>query len=270
MKAIWSGSLDFGLVSIPIKLYTAVMEHSLGFTLLCGKCLTPIKYERFCSVCKKEIPWADVVKGIKLSDGKYFVITQEKLAKLKPEKTDSIAIAEFVNINEIPMIYFASHYCIVPSKEGEKSYFLFKKALEVTNKVAIGTFVMKEKQYVCSISSYDQALLLTTLHYDYEVRKLHKISVLAKAPKLSASELMLAKKLIMGLSKKTFEITHFKDEFAAKLLKAIKSGKSKKIAVSQEYRPMRKPSKEKTLLSTLKASLAEKQIIKKEKAKKKK
>ncbi len=155
MKAIWDGSLSFGLVTIPIRLYSATESHSLGFKVLCGKCHNPLSYTRYCPKCKKEVPWEDVIKGLKLPSGKYFIATPEKIKELKPEKTDTISVVEFVDKDEIDFIYLKNNYYLAPTKKSENAYFLFQKALEASHKVGIGTFVMRDKEYVCTITPYE-------------------------------------------------------------------------------------------------------------------
>ena len=170
MKSIWKGSISFGLVTIPVRLYSAVQEHVLGFKMLHNKCHTPITMKRWCDHCKKEVAWDDIVKGLKLEDGSYFILTQEKLKELKPTTTDAISIVEFVDASQIQAIYLEHHYYLGPEKSGENAFFLFKKALEDSGKVAIGTFVMRDKEYACVINPYSKTLLLTTLNYAYEIR----------------------------------------------------------------------------------------------------
>ena len=128
MKSIWKGSISFGLVTIPVRLYSAVKEHAIGFTLLHNKCHTPITYKRWCEHCKKEVPWADVVKGLKQEDGSYAILTQEKLKELKPKTTDSVSIVEFVSANQIETIYLEHHYYLGPEKAGEKSFYFLKSS----------------------------------------------------------------------------------------------------------------------------------------------
>lgn len=263
MKSIWNGSISFGLVSININIYSAIQEHTLGFKLLCKKCHTPITYERWCKNCNKEVAWHDVVKGLKLPDGTYFILTQEKLHELRAVKTDTIDIKEFVDAGEIKPIYLESHYYIVPAKLAEKTYFLFKRALEETNKVAIGQFVMRDKEYICVIKPQDNVLLLSTLHYSYEIRDLSGVAVLKKEPKIDIQELKLAEQLISKLTRKKFNLDQYKDSFAENVLKELKkkqkeskSGKSKKTGKTKkqtEIRPANK--KESNLITSLRQSL---------------
>jgi DNA end-binding protein Ku len=223
----------------------------LGFRLLCGKCHTPLHYRRWCSKCKKEIEWEDVAKGIEISKGKFFVLTKEKLERLKPEKSDAVDIVEFVDKGMIDPIFFDRHYYIAPEKAKEKAYFLFREVLEAAAKVAVGRFVMREKEYVCAIESYKKGMLLTTLNYLYEIRDINKIEELKTAPKLKKEELKLAKELINKLYEKEFDISEFKDTFAEKLKELIKKMlKGEEIAVKKA-----KPEEKKTLMEALKASI---------------
>jgi len=245
MKSIWNGSINLGLVNIPVKLYSAIEPQTIKFRLLCGKCHTPIKYKRWCPKCKKEVSWQNTVKGFELSKGKYYILTKEKLEKLKPEKTDSIEIIEFVNSKQIDPIYFDKHYFVIPEKEKEKAYFLFKETLSATAKTAIGKIILKDKEHICSIESYKNGMLLTTLNYAYEIRDITKIPELKTAPRLSKEELKLAKQLINEFYEKEFDATKFRDTFAEKLKQAIKG------TIKREIKKPRKMN----LIKALKASI---------------
>ena len=257
MKSIWKGSISFGLVTIPVRLYSAVQEHVLGFKMLHSKCHTPITIKRWCDHCKKEVPWSDIVKGLKLEDGSYFILTQEKLKELKPETTDAISIVEFVDAGQIEPIYLEHHYYLGPEKEGENAFFLFKKALEDSGRVAIGTFVMRDKEYACVINPYSDSMLLTTLNYSYEIRDIKEVPNLKAPKKLEASELKLASQLIDQLTVKKFNLAQFKDTFAQQLKAAIKKGKKEKVRTKAKATPVVKKKKEtdKSLVTALRASL---------------
>jgi DNA end-binding protein Ku len=254
MQALWQGDISFGLVSIPIKLYTATKEHVLGFNVLCKKCHSPLHYERWCPKCKKEVDWNDTVKGLKLPSGKVFIINQDELKKLKPEKTDTIDIVEFIKTDQVNPIYFKNHYYMAPTKKGEKSFYLLQKALENEKKAAIGRFVMRDKEYTCLIQPYANILLLTTLNYAYEIRPAEKVSSVKKI-QVNPAELKLAKTLINKLTKKKFDISKFKDTFAQELKKRIeRSTKGKKIKTEEPV--SKKQTKKEPLLEALKASLS--------------
>lgn len=130
MKAIWQGTLSFGLVNIPVSLYSAVEAQALGFTMLCATCNNPITYKRWCNHCEKEVEWSNIVKGLKIKKDTYFVLTQENLHKLKPTKTDAINIVEFVDPSLIDPIYLEKHYYLAPKKRAKKHiFFLYKPYL---------------------------------------------------------------------------------------------------------------------------------------------
>lgn len=123
MKAIWQGTLSFGLVNIPVSLYSAVEAQALGFTMLCATCNNPITYKRWCNHCEKEVEWSNIVKGLKIKKDTYFVLTQENLHKLKPTKTDAINIVEFVDPSLIDPIYLEKHYYLAPKRK-VKTHFI--------------------------------------------------------------------------------------------------------------------------------------------------
>lgn len=251
MKAIWKGSISFGLIDIPIELYSAIESHALGFTLLHAKCHTPLKYHRWCSKCDKEVLWDETVKGIKKSNGKYVIFTQEMLHTLRPEKTEMITIVEFVATDQIDILYLNSHYYVAPLKNNV-AYSLFVKALENLDKVAIGRFIMRDKEYTCVLQPYSNHLLLTTLHYNYEIRGLNKLLV-EKPKRLEPAELKLAEAIITKLSVKKLDMSKFKDTFAQEI-KALLHKKTTKVPKNvkkSKTSPRKKPS----LTDSLKESL---------------
>lgn len=249
MKAIWTGSISFGLVSIPIKLYSAIQHHTVNFKLLHKKDNSPIKYKRFCEKENKEVEWKDISKGLEISKDKFLIMSKEEIEKLKPAKSDLIEIVEFIDTNHVDPIYFNSHYFMAPQKEKEKAYFLFKEVLQSTNKIAIARFTMKEKQHVAVISSYKNGLLLSTLNYSYEIKDIKGIEELKSPPELKKPEIKLAEELINKLYKPSFNIQEFKDEFLEQLKEAIKKKEKGVIEIKEEVKP------HKNLVEALKASL---------------
>ena len=254
MKPSWKGSLTFGLVDINVELYSAIAPHIIGFKLLHSTCLKPITYHRWCAHCKKEVAWQEIEKGIQLKDGTFFVMTPANLKKLKPKRTENIAITEFVDTQSIDPILFNEHYYVAPSTVSYQHYafFLFASAMADINKVAVGQFVMRDKEYVVAIRPYKNILLLTTLNYSYEVKKLAAVEDLKK-PKIDAKELKLAEQLIDSLATTTFDIKKYKDTFATELVKKISKLK-KGIAIPAEKKRIEK-RKEPSLLQALQASI---------------
>ena len=252
MKAIWSGSISFGLLNIPVNLYSAISEHKFGFKILCGTCHTPLKNIRWCEHCKKAVAWDDTVKGFKKSDGGFAIMTKEEIERLKPEKMDILEITEFVPQPQIEMLYISEHYYMAPQNAKDKAFYLFAQALEKAKKVAIGTFVMRDKEYVVAISFYKNILLLNTLHYQYEIRSF-ELKEMKKA-KVTKEELDLALLLINKLTHKTFKLDAYKDHFVERLKKALKTAKKAKPGKIKKV-VTKKATKEKTLVSSLKESL---------------
>lgn len=252
MKALWSGSISFGLVEIPIKLYSAVTPRTTAFTLLCGTCHHPIKYKRWCDHCQKDVQWHNIVKGVEVKKGSYVVFTQKRLLTLKPLTTDAISIVEFVDTHALDPLHWQTPYYVAPAKQGEKAYYLLLHALEKVGKCAIGTFVMRDKEHVCVIFPYKNVLVLTTLYYAHEVKR----PELQQEPsaKINPAELSMAVKLIEQLSRPKFDITRFKDTFVQRLSAHLKKPKKKKIK-GAEIRALPKVPKEQNLLTLLETSL---------------
>ena len=253
MKSIWNGSISFGLVNIPIKLYSAIESKSFSFKMLDKEHHSPIKYKRVSEKTGKEVPWADIVKGVEVSKGKFFVPTKEQIDAIKPEKSDTIDIVDFVDQDQIDPVYFNSHYYVGPAKEKEKTYFLFKEILQTTARTALGRFVMREKEYVCTIKAYKEGLLLTTLNYSYEVRDIKGVDNVMSSSKIGQPELKLAAELINKLYQDKFNIDQFKDTFAEEMEKIM--AKAAKGEVIESAKVTKKAKKEDNLIAALKASL---------------
>jgi DNA end-binding protein Ku len=252
MKVIWQGAITFGLVNIPIKLYAATQEHVLGFTLLHSYCHTPVKYHRWCPHCKKEITWQQTVKGLEIKDGTYVVLTKEMLEKLRPQKTETIQIVEFVKTDQVDPLYLNHHYYVAPGKKNNMAYTLFMKALSKVDKVAIGRFVMRDKEYTCALRPSGDHLLLTTLHYSYEIKKIEELENSTNI-KITPQELKLAEELIQKLTVKKFDMSKFKDTFAQEIKKLLQSKKGKKTRISKKKKE--RAEKAPSLMQSLRASL---------------
>src|SRR5215204_5301915 len=160
MRAIWSGSISFGLVNIPVKLVSAVQSEEIDFDMLAKKDLAPIHYARIDSRTGDEVPWKDIVKGYQYAKGKYVVVEEEDFKKASPEKSRSIDIIQFVKEDEIDPIYYEKPYYIIPGKGADKSYKLLLKALEETGTVGVAEFMMRNREHICALKPYEGALLL--------------------------------------------------------------------------------------------------------------
>lgn len=251
MRALWNGNLSFGLVNIPIELYTAVQSQTMDFDILHEKCKTKLQYQRWCPTCKKVVPWQDVVKGLKV-DHSYAVFSQADLKKLMPETTAAITIFECVDQKSISPIYFDHHYYAAPGKsKNEHPFMLFVSALQSMNKIAIGAGVLRNKEYVFAIQPYQDILLITTLNYEYEIRDAKSLAP-AKKSAISAKEVTLAKELLMRLYAKKFDMSVYKDTFKQKIEKALRAKKTTKVK-----QPTRKKAATTPETKTTRANLLE-------------
>lgn len=249
MRAIWSGSIGFGLVNIPIKLYSAIQESDLDLDMLDKKDHANIKFQRINEKTGKVVQWANIIKAYNL-DGQYVVLSDEDFQKAMPEKTKSIDIMAFVEEGEVDAMLYDTPYFIEPDKSGARAYALLWSALHKTGKAGLGSFVLRSKESLCLIRAADEALVVQKIRFAEEIRKTDQLNI----PKLTSkpNELKMALSLIDQLTEK-FDISAYKDTYADKLMKLIKAkAKGKKVAV-----PHMKVvhSKAKDLMSQLKASL---------------
>jgi len=245
MKAIWKGSIALALVNIPVKVYSAIAPKEVSFRLLCGKCGTPLKYKRYCPKCKREVVWQEVKHGLEISKGKYIIIDEAKLKKIKPEKTDLIEIIAFLDESQIDPIYYSTPYWVVPEKKHAKAYFLLYQSMQLLAKVALVRWVMSHKEHIGLLKPYKGVLLLRGLHYAYEIKK-PAFPELAERIKINKKELELSVQLIKKFIKEEVNLEKFKDTFVTKLKQLILG----KIKPKEEVKP--KPEK---LLKALEASL---------------
>ena len=252
MRPIWSGSISFGLINIPVKLLSAVQSQELDFDMLSKKDMAPIHYARIDSETGKEVEWKDIVKGYQYAKGKYVIVTDEDFAKASPEKSKSINIAQFVKEEEIDPVFYEKPYYIVPAKGAEKSYRLLLEALKEAKSVGIAEFMLRNREHVCAIKPYQDVLLLNQMRYQEEIKEAPEVA-LPEGEKISQKELELAVKLVEQLSEH-FEPTAYKDTYIQALKKLIKDkAAGKKIRIA-EPKP-ETPVNVKDLMEVLKQSL---------------
>jgi DNA end-binding protein Ku len=250
MRSIWTGSIGFGLVNIPIKLFTATQSSSLNFDMLDSKDLSNIKFKRVNENTQKEVAYENIVKGYML-DGKYVVIDKTDFAKAAPEKSSHVEIIQFVEQAEINPLYFEAPYYLKPEKTGSRAYVLLREALAKSGKVGLGTFVMRDKEHLCMIMALDDLLVLNRLRFPEEIRQPDELDI--PKTKSKPEEIKMAVSLIDQLTK-PFDPTMFKDDYTDKLLKIIKAkAKGKDVP----FKPLKVVhSKSKDLMEQLQASLS--------------
>ena len=234
MKAIWKGNISLGLINIPIKLYSATEEDNVKFRELHSKCGTPLEHKRWCPKCKVEVPWNEVTKGFEISTGVYVPVTKEEINEIKLKGIKSIELLGFVNKEEIPIIYFDKHYFLGPQEDKEIAFFILKKAMKSTGKVAIGRLIIRSKERIVLIEPYKDGLLLTTLFYNYEIRDIEKVDFISESIEVNENQVNMAKQLINSYTTK-FDMSKYKDRFAEALKELIeKKIKGEKIGENEK------------------------------------
>ena len=250
MRAIWTGAIGFGLVNIPIKLYSAVQDSELDLDMLDKKDHANIKFRRVNEHTGKEVPWENIVKGYKL-DGRYVVLDDDDFKKASPEKTKIIEIKEFIDLTDIDSMFYEVPYYLEPDKSGSKAYVLLRDALRKTGKAGFGSFVMRNKEELVLIKPHEKILLLNRIRWAQEIRSTEEIKIPAGESK--PAEMKMAIELIKQLSG-PFDIRKYKDTYSNELLKLIKA---KAKGGKQAKSPLRivHSTKSSDLLSQLQASL---------------
>ena len=198
-RAIWKGSISFGLVNIPIALYAATRREELKFRLLRKTDLSPVNYKRVAEKDGKEVPWDQIVKGYEYEKGKYVVLQEEDFQRVDLEATQTVDIQDFVDLEEIDPMFFYKPYYLEPQKGGDKAYALLRDALKDTNKVGVAKVVIKTRQYLAGVKPEDGALVLELMHFADELADPEKLHV-PKKLEVGKREMNMAKSLIGSMS----------------------------------------------------------------------
>ena len=251
--SIGSGTISFGLVSIPVKLYTAASGGGVSFNLLHAKCGSRIKQQTFCPVCNEVVERGALVKGYEFQKDQYVRFTDEELKSLEGEASKVIDIAEFVPLPSVDPIYFEKTYYLGPDKGGEKPYRLLADAMAKTDRVALATFVMRGKESLVLIRPAQDGLMLHTMYFADEVRDFGEIEK-GKSVKLRDGELQLAERLIDELSHAEFKPEQYRDDYRDRVLALAESKVEGKEITAQA--PEAQRAQVIDLMDALKQSLA--------------
>ena len=256
MRAIWKGSISFGLVNIPIALYPATKREELKFRLLREKDLSPVNYKRVAEKDGKEVPWDQIVKGYEYEKGKYVVLKDEDFQRVDLEATQTVDIQDFVEIEQIDPMYFYKPYYLEPQKGGDKAYVLLRDALESTNKVGIAKVVIKTRQYLAGVKPKDGVLILELMHFAEELADPGKLH-LPKNLEPGKRELDMAKALVGSMSAK-WNPEKYHDDYREALMEVIEEkveAGGREIEEKPKKAPV--PTKVIDLVSVLQQSLQE-------------
>lgn len=220
--SIGSGTISFGLVSIPVKLYTAASSQSVSFNLLHSKCGNRIRQQRFCPVCNEVVERDDLVRGYEFAKDQYVKVGDEELQALESEASKAIEIAEFVPLSQVDPIYFEKSYYLGPDKGGEKPYRLLSDAMAQAGKVALAKFVMRGKENLVLVRSAQNGLMLHSMYFADEVRSFDDIAK-GESAKITGAETNLALRLIEELSSDEFDPGRYGDEYRQRVLDLVAS-----------------------------------------------
>jgi DNA end-binding protein Ku len=253
MRSIWKGAIDFGMVTIPVKLYSATEQKDVRFRLLHKKDLSPIVEKRFCVAEDKEVPWDDLVRGYEVRTGEFVAVDPKEIEDEKPENDHTIDIGDFVELEEIDPIYFEKTYFLEPAEFGAKPFVLLKKALEETGRVAVAKVTIRSKERLATLRSYEGTLVLETMYWPDEIRSVSELSLpTASKAAPSPKEVQMARSLVESLSGR-FDPKAYRDQFRLALQELIE----RKAAGESRNARRRKPEKKVVdLMAALEESLA--------------
>jgi DNA end-binding protein Ku len=253
-RAIWKGSISFGLVNIPIALYPATRKEELKFRLLRKSDLSPVNYKRVAENDGKEVPWDQIVKGYEYEKGKYVVLKDEDFDRVDLEATQTVDIQDFVDVDEINPMFFYKPYYLEPQKGGDKAYALLRDALKDSNKVGIAKVVIKTRQYLAGVKPENDALVLELMHFADELADTGKLHV-PKKVEVGKREMNMAKSLIDSMSSK-WDPSKYRDDYREALMDVIE-GKVEADGKEIKEKPKKapKPTKIIDLVSVLQKSL---------------
>ena len=262
-RPIWNGTISFGLLNVPVQLYSGERSVDLHFRMLDSRDNAPVRYERVNSETGEEVPWKEIVKGFEYSKGSYVVIDEEDIRKAAPEATESVEIEAFVERAEIDPMYFEKPYYLVPGKKAEKGYVLLREVLAKTGKVGIARVVIRTRQYLAALSPRGDALMVDLMRFPQEIVKADEFTLPkgnSKSYRVTPQEVAMATQLIEAMTKK-WDPDDYKDEFRAQLRKIIdeqvarQSGKKVRAHKTEDTEPAEATTNVVDFMELLKKSL---------------
>lgn len=255
-RSIWKGSIAFGLVNIPVELYSAVRDHRPRFRLLHAKDEAPVRYERVCQREGKPVAWEELVKGYEYEKGQFVVLTKDDFKTAALRKTKTVDILDFVNADEIDERYFETPYYLQPGKGAERSYALLREAIRESGRIGIGKIILREVQHLAAIEAIDDAMVLTMMRFADELADLEDFTFPSTAG-IRKPELAMARQLVESLSAE-WDPAKYTDEYRDNLMRVIKGkiqGREPRLKAREEPRGADVID----LMSRLKASLEQRE-----------
>jgi len=258
MRAIWKGSISFGLVNIPIALYPATRKEELKFRLLRASDHSPVNYKRVAEHDGKEVPWDQIVKGYEYEKGKFVVLGEKDFQRVDLEATQTVDIQDFVDVDEIDPMYFYKPYYLEPQKGGDKAYVLLREALAEGKKVGIAKVIIKTRQYLAGVKATKHALVLELMHFAEELSDAEKLNV-PKTLEPGKREMDMAKALVDSMSSK-WDPQKYHDDYREALLEVIEEKvESGGKDIEEKLKEKKASTKVIDLVAVLQQSLAQSQ-----------
>lgn len=251
-RSIWRGSISFGMVSIPIKLYTATDSKDVSFHLLHKACHTRIKQQRYCPFHEQTIEWGDVERGYEYAKDQYAVMEDSDLEKVPVSTTHTIEITDFVGLSEVDPQYYERSYYLEPEDVGKKPYALLLRTLQETQRVALAKVALRQKEQLCLLRPRDSVIVMQTMYYPDEIRDTTELSLPDDGADVADRELQMARSLVDMLTT-NFDPTRYEDEYRKALLEVIEQ----KVSGAVIAKPPPAPGKVVDLMAALRASIEE-------------
>ncbi|RKD25751.1 Ku protein [Ammoniphilus oxalaticus] len=220
MHTMWKGSISFGLVNIPVKMFSATEDKDIRFRYLHKECGTPVKYTKVCPTCDREVQGEEIVRGYEYEKGRFTMMSEEDFEAIAPETRKAIEILDFVKLAEIDPIYFDKTYFLAPHETGDKAYSLLREAMRQTGMIAIAKITIRSKESLAAVRLYEDCIVMETIFYPDEVREVEHVPGLPKGLEVSESELKMATQLIENLAT-AFDPSKYTDEYRLKLTELI-------------------------------------------------
>jgi len=253
MRPMWKGAVSFGLVNIPVKMYSAVEDKSIKFKYLHKQCQTPLKYQRTCPSCQQEVEWEEIVRGYEFQKDRYVIMEDEDFERIPVQQTRAIDILDFCELREIDPIYYDKTYYLGPEETGKKAYNLLVTALRDTGKVAVAKVVIRSKQALAALRTFNDVLIMETMNFPDEVRSAQDVPGVNSELEVSDRELAMAAQLVESMAA-PFEPEKYTDEYRQQLMELIEA-KVQGMPAPQQ-REAAAPEGVIDLMEALRASLA--------------
>ncbi|MFL6656780.1 MAG: Ku protein [Massilia sp.] len=263
-RSLWKGAISFGLVHIPVEMYTATTEHSLDLTMLDRRDFSPVGFKRYNKSNNKEVGWDDIVKGYEYSDGEYVVLTEEDLRRANVEATQTIDILAFVDADQVPLIYYEQPYYLAPGKGGDRVYALLRETLCKAGKIGIANVVIRVKQHLAALVCVGDVIVMNTLRYSDEIRATDELKIPpknGKAAAVSDKELKMAMALVESMSEEWKPDQYhdtYREDVIALVEKKVKAKQTKTLTMPDKEKAPSSKGNVIDLVALLQQSLGKK------------